>query len=135
MAARCRAGSGGDFPAFYGAARIVADGEIADLYDVEVQTEAQADLWGPDDPGVLYFAYPPHVAAAYGPLASLSYPVAYALHTLMMSAFVLAALALAKPLLARASRRGGGSRSPRSRRSIRCSVPSRRARTPRSPSS
>jgi hypothetical protein len=90
---------GGDFPAFYGAARIVSDGDIADLYDVEAQTEAQADLWGPDDPGVLYFAYPPHVAAAYGPLASLSYPVAYALHTLLMSALVLAALALAKPLL------------------------------------
>ncbi|MFA9566003.1 MAG: hypothetical protein ACERLM_15075, partial [Acidimicrobiales bacterium] len=85
---------GGDFPAFYGAARIVAEGEIADLYDIDVQTEAQGDLWGPDDPGVLYFAYPPHIAAVYGPLASLSYPVAYALHTLVMSAFVLAALAL-----------------------------------------
>ena len=90
---------GGDFPAFYGAARIVSDGEITELYDVEAQTDAQADLWGPDDPGVLYFAYPPHVAAVYGPLASLSYPVAYALHTLIMAAFVLAALALAKPLL------------------------------------
>ncbi len=66
---------GGDFPAFYGAApHRERRRDHRALRRRGTQTEAQADLWGPDDPGVLYFAYPPHVAAAYGPLASLSYP-------------------------------------------------------------
>ncbi len=90
---------GGDFPAFYGASRIVDAGDIDRLYDIDVQTAAQADLWGPDDPGVLYFAYPPHVAAVSAPLAWLPYPVAYALYTLVMAGLLLLAIRLAKPLL------------------------------------
>lgn len=89
---------GGDFPAFYGAGRIVLGGQVADLYDPEVQYEAQRGLWGPYD-GYLYFAYPPPFAALYAPLAALPYTAAYVIHTLLMaSAVVLSYLAL-RPVL------------------------------------
>lgn len=82
---------GGDYPAFHGAGSIVADGDIADLYDSTRQTEAQAGL-GLD--GYLAFAYPPHVAVAYAPLSLLGFQLGYLAHTVLMSGALLGALAL-----------------------------------------
>lgn len=89
---------GGDFPAFYGAGTIVADGAIDDLWDLEVQQAAQADLLGDED-GFIMFPYAPHVAAAYAPLAELPYRAAYAVHTALMVGFLVGALHLLRPVL------------------------------------
>src|SRR5438477_10640628 len=64
---------GGDYPAFYGAGRIVLDGDAAHLYDVKRQDAAEHDLFAGEHDGLLYFAYPPAVAAVYAPLAELPY--------------------------------------------------------------
>ncbi len=90
---------GGDFPAFYGAGRIVADGGAAELYDPAAQAAAQADLFGEERDGYLYFAYPPAVAAVYAPLASLPYGTAYALHTLGAIGALVAALWCIRPMV------------------------------------
>ncbi|MEM7142160.1 MAG: hypothetical protein AAF548_14145 [Actinomycetota bacterium] len=45
---------GGDFPAFYSAGSIVADGDIDDLWDLEVQRAAQADLLGDEDGFIMF---------------------------------------------------------------------------------
>jgi hypothetical protein len=88
---------GGDFPAFYGAGSVVADGDLDQLYEPERQAEAQAELL--DDEGVLYFAYPPPVAAAYSLLARLPYVAAYVVHTVLMAAAMVAAYWLIRPVL------------------------------------
>ncbi len=92
---------GGDFPAFYAAGSIVADGDWAHLYDPDRQLAEQAELFG-DTGGTdyLYFAYPPHAAALYRPLAALTYRTAYVVHTLAMVAALAGALALMRPMVA-----------------------------------
>ncbi len=87
---------GGDFPAFYGAGGIVWSGDIDQLYDPVRQQAEQTEL-GLD--GYLAFAYPPHVAAAYAPLSTLDFQLAYGIHTLFMAAaFVGAVMVLSKPV-------------------------------------
>lgn len=73
---------GGDFPSFYGAGRIVLDGDSRDLYDPGVQRAVQAPYH--DDPDeFLYFAYPPFVAVAYAAIAWLPYGMALSVHALL----------------------------------------------------
>ncbi len=90
---------GGDLPAFYGAARIVRAGTPMALYDPAVQRQVQSDLIPDSNGGWIHFAYPPYVAVAYLPFTSLDFKTAYVVHTLLMVACVLAALALLRPLL------------------------------------
>ena len=40
---------GGDFPAFFGAGRIVAEGHVAELYDWHAQKASQAGLHPPGE--------------------------------------------------------------------------------------
>lgn len=89
---------GGDYPAFYGAGSIVADGDVDDLYDPAAQAAAQEGLLDDED-GYLAFAYAPHVAAAYAPLSTLDYRLSYVVHTLLMVGALLAALHLLRPLV------------------------------------
>jgi len=89
---------GGDFPAFYGAGSIVADGDADDLYDLGRQREAQAGLH-PDEQEVQYFAYPPPVAAGYSLLARIPYVPAYVLHTGAMALALVAAFLVVRPML------------------------------------
>lgn len=89
---------GGDFPAFYGAGVIAADGDWEHLYDFSRQAEAQAALQETEG-AVRYFAYPPQVAAAHAPLALFEYGTAYLLYTLVMFVFLVAAIHLAEPML------------------------------------
>jgi hypothetical protein len=89
---------GGDFPAFYGAGSVVADGDADRLYDIDRQQEAQAGLHE-EEVDVLYFAYPPPVAAAYSSLARLDYVPAYVIHTGLMAAALVGAFWLVRPLL------------------------------------
>ncbi|MDQ3980113.1 MAG: DUF2029 domain-containing protein [Actinomycetota bacterium] len=75
---------GGDYPEFYGAGRIVLDGDGDGLYDAEVQARSQEGLFPEDDePGHLDFAYPPAVAAGYALFALIPYRLSYVVHTLL----------------------------------------------------
>lgn len=84
---------GGDYPAFYAAGRIAATGDLDEVNDLDRLEAAQEDLFPADeDEGFLTWAYPPHVALLYRPLAALPYRASYALHTgLMIAAYVGAA--------------------------------------------
>ncbi len=87
---------GGDYRAFYAAGEIVADGEIENLYSLQTQFDHQRKLLlEPHE--FLAFAYPPHFALAYAPLAELPFRASYVVHTLIM----VAALALACVLIQR----------------------------------
>lgn len=89
---------GGDYPAFYGAGSLVLDGDWDSLYDDAAQQEAQAGLVD-DEGGFLYFAYPPPVAAVYGPLAALDYRWSYLLHTALMGLALWGAVRTARPMI------------------------------------
>jgi hypothetical protein len=84
---------GGDYPAFYAAGRIAADGDLDEVNELDRLEAAQADLFPADESdGFLTWAYPPHVALLYRPLAALPYRASYAVHTgLMVAAYVGAA--------------------------------------------
>jgi len=89
---------GGDFPAFYTAGTLVADGHIDSLYDPAAQADLQRDLLGTET-GFLAFAYAPHVALVYAPLALVGYRLAYVLHTALMVAALVAALWQMRPMV------------------------------------
>lgn len=89
---------GGDFPAFYGAGTIVAEGHADRLYDIDRQQRAQSGLHE-DEVDVLYFAYPPPVAAGYSLLARLPYVPAYVLHTALMVVAAALAYRIVRPML------------------------------------
>ncbi|MDZ7677189.1 MAG: glycosyltransferase family 87 protein [Acidimicrobiales bacterium] len=89
---------GGDFPEFYAAGQIVADGDGDRLYEVDRQVEAQARYWG-EEGSLILFAYPPVVAATYRVLALLDYRLAYLVHTLAMIAALGAAVLVLRSVL------------------------------------
>jgi len=89
---------GGDFPAFYSAGALVADGHVDDLYDPAAQASQQTELLGSED-GFLAFAYAPHVALAYAPLSLLGYRFAYVIHTALMLGALVVALSLMRPMI------------------------------------
>jgi len=89
---------GGDFPAFYGAARIAAAGDWDELYDFDRQVAAQSGLHT-RDATARYFAYPPQVAFVHRPLAALGYGSAYLVYTAAMLLALVAAIRLAQPML------------------------------------
>ena len=89
---------GGDFPSFYAAGSIVADGRSDSLYDPETQAEAQAELLGDED-GFLYFAYPPFFAVPYAGLSAAGYRTAFLIHTALMFALLWGAVRLVRPFL------------------------------------
>jgi hypothetical protein len=82
---------GGDFPAFYGAGRIVLEGDIHQLYTVDRQIEAQKDLMFASE-RYMCFAYPPFVAIPYALLAMFPYKVAYLIHLCLMLLMLLGVL-------------------------------------------
>lgn len=89
---------GGDYPAFYSAGRIIAEGNWKDLYNPEKLFAAQKDLFPGEKEGYLYFAYPPFVAIAYYPLSLLDYRLSYVLHTLLMFGVLILILQLIRPM-------------------------------------
>ncbi len=89
---------GGDFPAFYGAGSLVADGHVGDLYSPSQQAAQQVELLGSES-GFLAFAYPPHVALAYSPLSTLPYRLAYVIHTAFMFVALVAALHMMRAMV------------------------------------
>jgi hypothetical protein len=89
---------GGDFPSYYGAGTIVAEGGGDRLYDPEMQADVQADLFE-DDGGYLYFAYPPYYAYPYAALSLLPFRLAFLIHALLSMLALWLAVRLAAPLL------------------------------------
>lgn len=89
---------GGDFPAFYGAALIAADGDWEHLYDFDRQVAAQRELQETEG-SARYFAYPPQVALAHRPLAAFDYGWAYLVYTAVMFLLLVATVRLAAPML------------------------------------
>lgn len=90
---------GGDYPAFYSAGRIVADGDAADLYEPARQAAEQRDLFAGDRSGFLAFAYPPPVALAYVPLSMLPYRLSYFAVSCVMLLAIGLALHLVEPMV------------------------------------
>jgi len=93
-----RIGRSSDFIEFYTAGRMYRE-DKARLYDFSVQYERQKELLrslgAREQIGPLPFIYPPLVAAAFSPLARLSYSHAYALWTgISALIFALSGLAL-----------------------------------------
>ncbi len=64
-----------DFTNVYAAARIVAQGQGAKLYDLQTQAQVEEGLyhWG----GLFVFLHPPFEACLFAPLALMPYAVAY----------------------------------------------------------
>lgn len=91
---------GGDYPAFYGAGSIAADGDWDDLYSAERQQVEQAGLVDREG-GYLYFSYPPVVAWFYGLFAGLPYEWSFLLHTVLMAAALALAVRVLEPWLER----------------------------------
>ena len=92
---------GGDLPAFYGAGRIVLDGDVAHLYSHQRQHAAQLDLFpAAEARSYLYFPYPPFVALPYALLALLPFLQAYAVHVAAMAACLVAATHIVRRSLA-----------------------------------
>ena len=89
---------GGDFPAFYSAGTIVADGNIDGLYEPAVQAAAQVELLGGED-GFIMYPYAPYVAGAYSAFSGLPYRTSYVIHTVLMVAALVGALILVRPMI------------------------------------
>ena len=88
---------GGDYPAFYGAGRIIAEGDWKNLYSVPQQIEVQKALFVNGDTGLLPFSYPPFVALAYYPLSLVSYRISFLIHTLLMVGALILTIQLIRP--------------------------------------
>lgn len=92
---------GGDYPAFYAAGEIAAQGDWDELYSDARQQSEQAGLID-DEGGFLYFSYPPFVAGAYSLLAGIDYRWSFLIHTALMTLALLGAIKLLWPWLERA---------------------------------
>jgi hypothetical protein len=88
---------GGDYPAFYGAGRIIASGDWQDLYSTPRQTEAQKTLFPHEDFKLLPFSYPPFVALAYYPFSFFNYRISYLIHSLFMVGALILTIQLIRP--------------------------------------
>jgi len=87
----------GDFPAFYAAGYIVAQGWGHELYNYELQRNIENLFW-PDFEGEMYiFAYPPYVATLLAPLGFLSPMVAKLIFNLLLFGALVWGLVLLRP--------------------------------------
>jgi hypothetical protein len=89
---------GGDYPAFYGAGRIIAQGNWHNLFDLEEQFKIQKSLYPGEDNVFMPFPYPPFVAVAYYPLSLIPYRLSYILHTMIMVAAIFLIVFLLYPI-------------------------------------
>ena len=94
---------GGDLPAFFNAGKMLNEGSVDQLYDLEALAEIHA-AWAGDGVYGLPFLYPPFVAAVYAPLALLPYRAAYLIHTVVMVAAVGLSVVLLRRSLDRVDR-------------------------------
>ncbi|MEZ5382739.1 MAG: glycosyltransferase family 87 protein [Microthrixaceae bacterium] len=88
---------GGDYPAFYGASRMVLEGQGANLYDPAAQAAAQHDLMGATSGEFVYHPYPPFLAGLLVPLAALGYRLSFMVWVVASVGMVAWALRLLRP--------------------------------------
>lgn len=88
---------GGDYPAFYGAGRILVEGDWENLYSPTRQHAIQENLFPQEKSAFLAFSYPPFVALAYYPLSLFSYRASYIIHTLLMVSALIFTIQLIRP--------------------------------------
>lgn len=88
---------GGDWASFYIAGSLAAQDRLPELYDWQLQQTLQAPYL-PGTGGVVPFAYPPFVAAAYAPFVPAGFVASYVLHTALMVGLLGLAVRLARPL-------------------------------------
>lgn len=87
-----------NFPAFYGAGKVVESGAVRDLYQVETQRRAQAPVFAfVSRLGPLLYFHPPFEALLFWLLAHLSYGIAYCLWCLANLAILVALPPLVRP--------------------------------------
>jgi hypothetical protein len=89
---------GADYPAFYGAGKIIAEGDGQSLYQSKRLALAEQGLFPSEENAFMPFPYPVFVAFVYSPLALLSYRVSYIIHTLLMVGALLFGLQLLRPM-------------------------------------
>ena len=89
---------GADYPAFYAAGKIIAEGDVRWLYSSERQVSAQKGLFPSHETLFMPFPYPAFVAVAYSPLALLSFRLSYFIHTMIMVAALLLTLRTLRPI-------------------------------------
>src|SRR5512143_1851970 len=89
---------GGDYPAFYGAGRIMAQGDWNELYTPDRLISAQRDLLPDSADQYVCFPYPPYVALFYWPLSLLNYRLSFAIHTLLMVGVLLLTVHIIRPM-------------------------------------
>jgi hypothetical protein len=90
---------GGDYPAFYGAGKIVASGQGGELYDWSRQAAVQKGLHAEGDDAVLVFTYPAYVAVLFAPLGMLPFLASFALYMALCAAALAATVAMVRPML------------------------------------
>jgi len=95
---------GGDYAAFYGAGRIIAEGDFEELYNWKRQLASQEGLFPGEKNSFLPFMYPPYVALAYSPLSLLPYRLSYVIHTLLLVGALLMTVHLVRPMIAQIDR-------------------------------
>ena len=95
---------GGDYAAFYGAGRIVAEGEFGELYNWKRQLDAQKNLFPEEEKSFLPFMNPPYVALVYLPLSLLPYRLSYVIYTLLLVGALLMTLHLVRQMNAQIDR-------------------------------
>lgn len=76
---------GRDFLNVWSGGRLAQDGQLATLYDYQAYMAWQASIFGPLDP--YNYSYPPHSLFLAMPFATLPYPLALAIWTLLGTAF------------------------------------------------
>jgi len=89
---------GGDYPAFFSAGRIIAEGDWKNLYNSNKQAKVQEELYPGEEKVFMPFPYPPYVAVAYYPLSLLPYRMSYVIHTLVMVAAIFLTVILLCPI-------------------------------------
>lgn len=89
---------GGDYPSFYGAGRIIAEGDWKNLYNPERLFAVQKNLFPGEKEGYFHFIYPPFVAVAYYPLSLLNYRLSYIVHTFLMVGALILVIQLIRPM-------------------------------------
>lgn len=89
---------GGDFPAFYSAGRIIAEGNGRNLYSLKKQFSSERGLFPGEETSYIAFVNPPFWAALYSPLSLMNYRLSYVIHTLLLIGALLLSIYLLSPI-------------------------------------
>jgi hypothetical protein len=81
---------GADHVEYYVVGKLVREGQAGKVYDLDTMKDRQAEVGGPDWPGVLVFRYPPFYALVFAPTSGLPYELSWGIWTVLGLAALLA---------------------------------------------